>query len=259
MSLRRFAQYARKVLADWRWSADRETFRNLRCPPRGLYELRTRVAGKLLTVHVRGGTIDAQLARLILCEESEYRLPAMPQPRVVFDVGANIGLTTLYFASVFPAARIFSFEPLPQNVELLRRNVAPLGERVTVIPKGLGAADGSFAYRRSDDPANFGGGGFVDDSDRQALLLPVTTVAAVCRQHHLHAIDLMKIDTEGSELAVLRGTPLELLRHCRAVIGELHGEGDLEVLSLLSQAHEIGMTKPLGRRCFPFVALRKAA
>jgi FkbM family methyltransferase len=43
---------------------------------------------------------------------------------VVFDVGANIGMTAAYLAGSFPSAKIFSFEPLPPTFEVLKRNIA---------------------------------------------------------------------------------------------------------------------------------------
>ena len=43
---------------------------------------------------------------------------------VVFDVGANIGLFTLFANRKCPTAQIYAFEPLPPNFELLRANVA---------------------------------------------------------------------------------------------------------------------------------------
>ena len=43
---------------------------------------------------------------------------------VVFDVGANIGLFTLFVNRMCPTAQIYAFEPLPPNFELLRANVA---------------------------------------------------------------------------------------------------------------------------------------
>ena len=44
--------------------------------------------------------------------------------RVIFDGGANVGITALYFAWRYPNARIFCIEPDNQNFELLKRDTA---------------------------------------------------------------------------------------------------------------------------------------
>lgn len=45
-------------------------------------------------------------------------------PRVIVDAGANIGLTAVYFANQFPAARILALEPESSNYALLCKNTA---------------------------------------------------------------------------------------------------------------------------------------
>jgi FkbM family methyltransferase len=244
--------------ADRRWAGDRRTLRQLRRPTPGLHHLRVRFAGHNIPVTVRGGTMDLHLARQILRTDSEYRLPVHLAPRVIFDVGANIGMTALYFALTYPAARIYCFEPLPENVELLIRNTLPFADRITVIAKGIGERDGSLPYYRSNDPRNFGGGTFhrIGCDAAHPMLLPVTTVAQVCKELGIENIDVLKVDCEGAEMSVLRGTPRHILATTQAVIGELHGVEDLEVIRTMSETHRVGVNKRFDRKCYPFVALK---
>jgi FkbM family methyltransferase len=253
------SQKIHRHLANLRLAGNVGTLRQLYRPHQGRQDLTVRFQGRSIPVRVRGGSIDLELIRLILREDSEYRLPVSIQPRVIFDVGANIGITALYFACVYPKARIYCFEPLPDNVELLRYNTASFGNRITVIPKGLSNQIGSFPYRRSNDPVNFGGGGFhrLGHDQSQTLSLPVTTAGHVCRELGIRQVDVFKIDTEGAELAVLQGIPLEILNQASALIGELHGVEDYAFLERLSQAHHVGVWKPHDRQCYPFVAVRK--
>lgn len=247
--------------ADLRWAGDWKTLRALRRSKPGLLRLSVRLRGRRIPITVRGGTMDLAIARQILCRHSEYRLPIRVDARVIFDIGANIGMTTLYYAAVFPRAHIYCFEPLPQNLELLRINTAPIADRVTIIPKGLGDADGLFDYHPSNDPANFGGGTFHGvgcDGDR-ALRLPVTTLAAVCERYGIDRVDILKIDAEGAEFAVLQGAPAGLLERTAAVIGELHGVDDFAFLDRLSKTHRVAFNKPLDRGCYPFLAVCRRA
>ncbi|MFG1780330.1 amino acid adenylation domain-containing protein [Micromonospora sp. NPDC049048] len=66
----------------------------------------------------------------------------------VFDVGANIGMFSLFVHAVCPDATIHAFEPVPSVVTALRRNVEEFGVPATVHPVGLSTATGqvSFTY-----------------------------------------------------------------------------------------------------------------
>lgn len=253
----RAGQFAHRA----RWSADASTLRQFYQTRAGVRTIRARFNGEVYTLHVRGGTLDAAIFEQVLCDGSEYRLPIDVSPKVIFDIGANIGAAAVYFAARYPQARVYCFEPLPQNVELLRKNVAVFGGRVTVVPMGLGEAEGSFEYRPSDDPANFGGGTFhgVGCADTGTVSLPVTTLARFCRDNRIDQIDVMKIDTEGAEWSVLSGMPPAMLAKVRVVLGELHGVDDLKVFESFTATHELSYEKPLGRSCYPFWAVKKQA
>lgn len=55
--------------------------------------------------------------------EQEYAFePATPTPRII-DAGANIGMATLFFKTMWPEASVDAFEPSPASFRLLERNV----------------------------------------------------------------------------------------------------------------------------------------
>jgi FkbM family methyltransferase len=242
-----------------RWAGDLRTLRRLYRPTPGLQPLTIRFAGQRCRFWVRGGTIDASLAEMIIREDSEYRLPVDLAPGVIFDAGANIGATSVYFALRYPNARIFAFEPLPENLDVLHRNLEPFSDRATIIPMGLGERPGTFTYHYSDDPYNLGGGTFYRiGCDRQrSVRLPVTTIADVCQRLEIDRIDLLKLDAEGAEFDILRGMSPDMLGEVRAIVGELHSVRDWDACRLLDPTHQLGMSKRFDRACYPFVAIRR--
>ncbi len=254
-----FTAGLRRHLRSIKMAGNLATLKHLWRPSSAKRVLNIRFRGQRFQVQVRGGTIDTELIRQILCEGSEYRLPMPIDPQVIFDIGANIGITSLYYAAVYPKARIYCFEPVPQNIEILRFNTAAFADRITVIPTGLGRQIGTFPFHPSSDPANLGGGSYhVGSNDpAQVIHLPVTTVGDVCQELGIKKIDLFKIDAEGAELDIIKGIPQHLLDGAAAVIGELHGIGDFEFLEHLSQSHNVGISKRYDRNCYPFVAARK--
>jgi len=251
------ARRLRKFVGDACWAGNYHTWRALYKAAPGVQQVSVRFRGQQVPFWVCGRTIDIELARQILCENSEYTVPIPIRPKVILDIGANIGLTTLYFALTYPDSRVYCFEPLPENLELLRRNVAILGERAVVVPEGLSDREAVLTYTYSDDPRNFGGGFTNSDSGRRTVQLHVTTLSKVCRGLGVSSVDLIKLDAEGSEYAILKGAPLGLVEEAAVVIGELHGVEDWECLKTLSQTHRVGVFKRFDRTCFPFIAIKR--
>jgi FkbM family methyltransferase len=223
-----------------------------------------RLPGFAAPLRLRTGTHDAKLLRGLLLGgiPAEYEVPTdFPTPRVILDIGANIGAVTAAFARRWPEARIYAFEPLPENVEILRQNAAQF-PGVQVLPYGLGAQSALATYVRSDDGRNFGGGGFYGGRKgppEQYLTLPVRGVAEALAELGIDEVDLIKIDTEGAEADILLNIPPALLARTRAIVGELHRKPrDAELLQYLSERFEVERTLRQGRVVW-FRALARAA
>jgi FkbM family methyltransferase len=77
---------------------------------------------------------------------------AIPAPRVVFDIGANVGDWSAYIKRNFPQSQIEAFEPVPDTFQTLSKRVAPLGG-VRTWNCALGAEPGQAVM------AHTGGGG----------------------------------------------------------------------------------------------------
>jgi len=127
------------------------------------------------------------------------------QPGMVFcDVGANLGVFTLMAArQVGPQGRVFSFEPVPDNFAILRRNVeANHYANVVCIPKAAAQHNGKsrlFLSRFCGSHSLVGG-----PTEYRGEFLEVETVR-LDSVPGLDRIDVLKIDVEGAELEVLEG------------------------------------------------------
>lgn len=243
-------------------AGDFATFRTLTFGHSGLTTLKLRVNGTMVPVKVRGGTEDVVMSELILRDDSEYRLPPLPdfRPETILDLGANIGLASIYFATRYPQARVWSVEPLPENIELLERNLAPFRDRVTILRCGLGEVAGTLPYFPSKDRRNFGGGTFqggLGDVSR-AMPLPIRTLTEVMTVEGIPQPDIIKLDVEGFEGPILRGAPESIIGATRVVIGELHGIEDWAVLAVLGKTHQVGHHKVWNRPNSSFIAVRNS-
>ena len=222
-----------------------------------------RLPGFAGSFRLRTGTSDARFLRSLLFEDmpAEYECRPPRAPEVILDIGANIGAVTAALARRYPRAWIYSFEPLPENAELLRHNVGQF-ERVTVLPYGLGERTETLPYMRSRDERNFGGGGFhggTARADEPLERLDVVAVPEALDRLGIRKADFIKVDTEGAEHAILTSFPAYVLRGAQAVVGELHGKPrDDELLEYLAQWFEIRLVHSRGVpkwfRAFPRAA-----
>jgi len=168
-------------------------------------------------IPIRANGEDTSLLRQILVD-GEYNLPSENVRRVV-DLGANIGLATVFLSRRFPDAEIACVEPSPQNIPLLKRVIAMNGIRACVFEAAIGPVDGSIDLFLSAQP------------DCTSVVNAVNTVGIVkvpqISMEHLmkdmgwEGIDVMKLDIEGAEKFLLTENQAWLGK-VRMVVGESH-------------------------------------
>lgn len=152
---------------------------------------------------------------------------ATPRDGIVFDVGANVGAYTLLFGQwVGERGRVFAFEPQPEIFAGLAAHVALNRLDASVVP--IRAAVGErVATADLVVPATAGEARLATlaDASNPAVLTQPTSVVSLdtfCETHQVRP-DVIKVDVEGWELAVLRGARRLLARHpAVALFVELH-------------------------------------
>jgi FkbM family methyltransferase len=140
---------------------------------------------------------------------------------VVYDVGAHVGfLATLGARLVGPSGRVICFEPLPDNQKSLAHNIELNGlENVTLIPAALGDREGIASFAVGEDVA----WGKLGDGGKTSISVHVHRLTEAAAVHELPKPDVIKIDIEGGETAMLAGAE-ELIRKYRPrLFIELHG------------------------------------
>jgi FkbM family methyltransferase len=178
--------------------------------------------------------------------------------RTVLDIGANAGISAVYFAASFPQAEVHAFEPDPGNCDLLRLNAQACG-RIHVHAFALGASDGELTLYESDEAINFGGfsAHTVGVDPARSKKVPMRHAGRCLAELGIQSIDLLKIDTEGAEWDILTAVDPALLGQTRVIMGELHGMRDFALLDYLQPMFDIGLKKQIRNRLFNFYALRR--
>ncbi|WP_414590084.1 amino acid adenylation domain-containing protein, partial [Scytonema sp. PCC 10023] len=200
----------------------------------------------------------------------------------IFDVGANIGLFTLFVGQVCKNAVIYAFEPIPPVFEILRINSALYGLNVKLFEYGLSSEVGTdvFTYYPY---VSIISGRFAEAVEEQEIVksfmlnqqqikanktaLPtkelnemlneflkerlsserftcqLKTLSSVLHEHGIERIDLLKIDVEKSELDVLGGIEEDDWQKIKQIVVEVHDiNNQLERVKMLLESHGYNLT-----------------
>lgn len=159
-------------------------------------------------------------------------------PLVIFEVGACEGEDTIRLSRHFPNARIYAFEPLPENAAKVRSNLEKHGvEAAEVFELALSDTTGTTTFHvSSGHPEHLPRTEDWDYGNKSSSLLPPKQHIALvpwiafdraievetmrldefCVEHAVDTVDLAFLDVQGAELMVLRGAGASL-RRIRAI------------------------------------------
>lgn len=145
---------------------------------------------------------------------------------IVYDVGANIGYHTVAFAK--HTEHVYAFEPNKKNLILLRKNVSHC-PNVTVYDNACSdiVSDMYVEDFDLDVPGNYGE-------------MHMQNTGQICKSvciddiDDIYSPDLIKIDVEGHELQVLRGSIKTIHEYKPIIFYEAHGNDLDEIYSMLT-------------------------
>lgn len=143
--------------------------------------------------------------------------------RTIVDVGGNIGLYACLASRTAPdGARVVSFEPIPENLEYLRRNLAQNGaDGVTLEECAVGEREGSITIYTSRQSIGTHSASAQNAGNAEGREVPMTSVDAYTAANGVGPVDLLKVDVEGYDGFVLRGAERVLSEDGPALFVEL--------------------------------------
>ncbi len=132
--------------------------------------------------------------------------PEIKDNAVLFDVGANQGQTITKFKSHFPKATIHSFEPSRSCFDLLKKNHSKTNN-TTLINKAIGKENGVLEFNEYEWSSlnSLLKRSFTKSKILTTYAVDIITIDDYCVANQVDKIHLLKTDTEGYELNVLKG------------------------------------------------------
>lgn len=136
-------------------------------------------------------------------EHRYYHFVLPDAPTTILDLGANIGLATIYFHRCFPNAEVACVEPMPGNLSMLRENLQLNAVKATIVSAAVNPTDGrlrmeiaqkDYGHRVAEPDEQFG---------KQYTEVPAVSVPSLLDMLKWGRIGLLKIDIEGHERILL--------------------------------------------------------
>ncbi len=188
-----------------------------------VYELNTQW-GKRRFAAPQGGNIIGEVQEIIAGDA--YRLPAQPPGYTfdtVVDIGANIGASALWFATL-PPRRLLCFEPSRESFGLLEHNVAGL-PNVEIHPWGLFNRDCTVPLYRGRNQIMQSSVIKSVETTEISETITLRRTSTVFAELGIDRISVLKIDTEGCEVPILTDIA-PLLPKVDLLYLEYHSEQD---------------------------------
>jgi FkbM family methyltransferase len=158
-------------------------------------------------------------------------------PTAIIDIGANVGAATFCFRTRYPAVPIYCFEPAAANLTYLHRNARWL-EDVTVVPFGLYGDDRVASLYHGNQQClqhSIFQSPEVNSQESETINL---RDAFKLLQDKLVGRCILKIDTEGCELSILRRVK-PLLQNVDIIYLEYHHEQQRRMLDTELSSYSI--------------------
>ena len=164
-----------------------------------------------------------------------YGLRSAPLPpgATVIDIGANIGMFSLYAAVVGRAARVFSYEPFPESFRLLCGNAEQ--NRLDAIRAFRLAVAGDRGQRQLYVGLGHGRNTLLGKPEQPCITVESVTLADVFERERIDRCDLLKLDCEGAEYEILLQASRSLLGRVDRVAMEYHQTASPHALDELAQ------------------------
>lgn len=178
-----------------------------------------RIANIPHTIYARMDTSDPYVLNDIF-QRREYQLPELPfTPQFIIDCGANAGYASIWFANVYPGAKIVAVEPEKSNFEIMDYNIRSYPQ-IESIQSGIWYKNTNLEIR---DVGRGKWGMMVAELDEPtASSFKAVTIQSILEHSGFDEIDILKIDIEGAEKEVFEAGYESWLGKVKVLIVELH-------------------------------------
>ena len=140
---------------------------------------------------------------------------AVPKGATVIDIGANVGIFSLFAAK--SARLVHAFEPEPRNYDLIQQNCHDKSN-IVIHNEAVGATDGTASLSIGSSSTAFS----LYGDATQTRPVSVRTLLSVFSDYDIEYCDFLKLDCEGAEFPILLDSPPEIFNKIGLLAMEYH-------------------------------------
>lgn len=154
-------------------------------------------------------------------QKNEYPMAEYKNLKTIVDIGANIGVFSIFAAQNFPQASIFSYEPAPGTFSALNENIK-LNQikNIKTFQQAVAGTPGTLEIFESE--ASGLSSLYVERKGGRRVQVPTVTLQQIFEANNIDTVDFMKMDCEGAEYEIFFKTNPELLNKIKTLVMEYH-------------------------------------
>lgn len=158
-----------------------------------------------LTIYADSGANFSTIIREVFLLGDYYFKSSTPAPYIV-DCGANIGISSLYFKSLYPQATILAVEPSPKNMSFVKQNIEVNKlSGITLLEAAASDNEGTISFwEHAHKPGGSTTMKAVYESKVKESFKEYKVPAVKLSKHLPWKVDLLKMDVEGAEGSILK-------------------------------------------------------
>lgn len=183
----------------------------------------------------RAGTADrVAIGNMLVKDAFALDRAALRGASVIIDIGAHIGAFSIYAASLGRNCRVYAYEPERRNYELLVQNISSNGFQRKVVPVNCAVSgsrgtvqlflgDETFAHSTTSAVSGV------------SVAMPCVSLGDVFRDNQIGKCDLLKLNAEGAEYAILFGADKDILSRVGQIYMHCHNMDERRNVSAMQE------------------------
>ena len=174
--------------------------------------------GQKIKIRVNSTDLMA-LTHVWLIEEYARKKFEIKSNDTVIDVGAHIGLFTMYATQSCKNGNIYSYEPVKENFEILKANIAINNlQDVKIFNSAVSNSDSTITLFINNDES--GHSMFSESSEN--IIVNSTTLMKIFDKNNIKKCNFLKLDCEGAEYEIIEKLPSKYFKMIEKMVIEYH-------------------------------------
>jgi len=195
----------------------------------------------IVDVIYRTETNDAGIIRSVMIyDEYKTKLFEYDDRDIFIDLGAHIGTWSLLMASLNPTFDIYSYEAIPENFTLLRRNIELNGfKNIHPFMNAVsGDSEGMASIYYTNDDTPFGKAhkfvGNMLEGPGKVIQVPKISINDIFEKNNIETCKMIKMDCEGCEVKGFLTLEEKHMKKIEYIVGEFHPFQGIDVSAFYS-------------------------